>query len=193
MRKNDLRELCEVFPAYRKAACVSERILMISVLILGALAACEQGCGGDQPNVAHRRMFEEILAKPDVIERVRIAEKELPTDKWSDRSKIGHTNDSLFERECGLAHELLEQMRPRLEKMSASELLNELVGSESQGVRYYVYRDGNAMIIEQLKTLPKPELKALQNLKIEDRGIFTGSGGRSLSMKQLIEELNQGK
>jgi hypothetical protein len=78
--------------------------------------------------------------------------------------------------------------------MSAIELLQSLVvrcngGVFVAGIKYYVWRDGNAMIIEELKQRPVDEREALRPFTGDQCVIFTGGNGQYLTVGWLVSEL----
>jgi hypothetical protein len=112
--------------------------------------------------------------------------------EWATLPKIGHTNKSRLAREIELAHELLPTIKARLTQMSARELLDSIktfpyaeYGS-FPGVAYYIYRDGNQMVIRELARRRQDELKSLRPFREDRREVFTGDSGPPLSIGDLV-------
>jgi hypothetical protein len=169
---------------------------MVRLLQFALLAAWFVGCSSPRPNTAASSaspsVLEQLLMPESAVVRVREAERDLPTDKWETLPKIGHTNRSRSAREIGLAHELLPTIRPSIAKMSARELLESLktfpypeYGS-FPGVAYYIYRDGNQMIIKELAGRSAKELSSLRPFRDDRHEVFTGDSGPPLSVGDLV-------
>ena len=164
---------------------------------LALLAACLVGCSSPQLDSATAStgtsVLDQLLTPKNVVARVSEAERDLPTDKWETLPKIGHTNRSRSAREIDLAHELLPTIRPRTAKMSARELLESLktfpypgLYDSFPGVAYYIYRDGNQMLIKELASRSASELNSLRSYRDDRREVFTGDSGPPLSVGDLV-------
>jgi hypothetical protein len=160
------------------------------VYLLG-LSLLLSGCRARGPGELRISILDQLLIPDEVVVRVKAAECDLPNDKWETHPKMGHFNRSRSGREIDLAHELLPDTKPRLSQMSARELLNSLktfphleYGS-FPGVAYYVYRDGNKLIMEEL-SLRSQELKTLRGFRDDLRSVFTGIAGPGLSIGELV-------
>lgn len=169
---------------------------MTRLLQLALLAVCFVGCSSPKLDSAVSSISTSVLAQlltlEGVVTRVREAERDLPSDKWETLPKIGHTNRSRSAREIDLAHELLQMIRPRITKMSARELLESLktfpyaeYGS-FPGVAYYIYRDGNQMLIKELASRSASELTSLRPFRDDRREVFTGDSGPPSSLGELV-------
>lgn len=152
------------------------------------LVVLSTSCGLKSPPAvppASPTVLDQLLQPEDVKTRVKAAERDLPSDEWrtGGETRPGRHNISRSGREGGLAHELLSLLRPRLQRMSARQLLDSLKTYSDgpsptfPGVAYYIYRDGNQMIIEELARRPSSDLESLREFRKDQRGIFTGDNG----------------
>ncbi len=169
---------------------------MVRLLQFALLAAWFVGCSPRRPDTAASSaspsVLDQLLMPESVVARVRQAERDLPADKWETLPKIGHTNRSRSAREIDLAHELLPTIRPRMANMSARELLGTLKAfpyaeyGSFPGVAYYIYRDGNQMIIKELASRSASELSSLRPFRDDRHEVFTGDSGPPLSIGDLV-------
>jgi hypothetical protein len=117
----------------------------------------------------------------------------LPTDEW--KEEPFHRNDSRERREMALAAKVLDGVKPGLRKMDVTALVKSLkvfpyLGSltnDISGVAYYVYRDGNQMIINELRSRPKSELQVLNQLADDKVEVFEGAQGPGDTLAELIK------
>jgi hypothetical protein len=139
-------------------------------------------------------VLDQLLQPEDVKARVKAAEQDLPDDEWRSggETRPGRHNISRSSREGHLAHELLSSLGPRLNGMSPRQLLDQLklfpysdYGSFA-GVAYYIYRDGNEVIVGELKTKGASELDSLRGFRGDTRWVFTGDNGRPLTVSDLV-------
>lgn len=164
-------------------------ILMFLLLVVGCAPP------SSRPPVAPSQqptLLDQALETEKVVMRKKVAEQDLPTDTWHTHPKGGRYNVSRSSREGELAHELLAQIKPRLKQMPVRDLLDSLktfpltdYGS-FLGVAYYIYRDGNQMIIAELASRPRSELESLRALGDDRREVFTGDSGPPCSIGDLV-------
>src|SRR5579871_213385 len=102
-------------------------------------------------------LFDQLLARADILARLKTADQELPTDQWHTNALTGNANVTRLQREFEVGDSLLQELRPKLEKLSTCELLAQLKtfppGSSAspEGAAYTVYFSGNKEIINLLK------------------------------------------
>jgi hypothetical protein len=153
-----------------------------------ALLVLSTSCGSKRPPAvpdASPTILDQLLQPEDVKALVRAAEQDLPSDEWrtGGETRPGRHNISRSGREGGLAQELLSQLKSRLQRMSARQLLDSLrtypdgPSPTFPGVAYYIYRDGNQMIIKELTRRPSGDLESLREFRKDQRRIFTGDNG----------------
>jgi hypothetical protein len=138
--------------------------------------------------------FDELLARPEVVARIRQAEQDLPDDTWKAGGEAWPVirNVSRYERETELAHELLRSVSPRFKKLSATGLIHSLKTSSASvtepksGVAYQVYLAGNLALMKELESRRKAELEGLRGLQGDERVIFGGDAGRPLAIGVFI-------
>jgi hypothetical protein len=169
---------------------------MARILQLAILAACLLGCSSRNPDEtspsASPSVLDQLLMPEAVFVRVREAEREFPADVWETHPKIGHFNHSRSTREMNLAQELLATIRPHLAKMLPRELLDSLKTfpypeyASFSGVSYYIYRDGNQMIINELASRSTSEVQSLDRFRDVRDPVFTGDSGPPLSVGDLV-------
>lgn len=139
-------------------------------------------------------ILDQLLQPEDVKARVKAAEQDLPDDEWQTgpESRPGRYNVSRFRREVGLAHQLLSSIEPRLSELSPLELLESLKtisygsGEGFPGASYFVYRDGNDLLIKELMSRNTNDLISLKAFRSDRRWVFTGDNGPPLDIGQLV-------
>lgn len=122
------------------------------------------------------------------------ADCDFPSDVWETLPKIGKFNQSRFEREMAVTQKVLDVVKPKLPKMRTPELLAALkvfpphayVGVRT--VEYFIWRDGNEMILEELKRRPVSDWESLRSHTNDARSIFTGDGGSPLEIRDVVYE-----
>ena len=101
-----------------------------------------------------------------------------PDDVFSVHSKIGRRNDSLDHRKMDAADRVLEDVKPRLRKASPEQLIAGLrSGGPSNEVEYYVWREGNKLIEEELAGRGRAARDTLQRHAEDPRDVWTGDAG----------------
>ena len=140
-----------------------------------------------------RTILDEALARTDLHDEWALADRDLPSDIWTTHPKIGRVNDSRFHREMGVTHKLLDGIKPKVQSMSTPELLDSLKVlppgasyAKLPGVVYYVWRDGNEMIMDELKRRPKSDLEALRSHTNDLRTVFTDDSGEYLTVGDVV-------
>ena len=171
------------------------------VLLLGLLLTI--GCRSEKAPAPRRTVLDEAFQRTNDQERWALVERDLPTDVWKTdprgNQKVNHTR---FEREIGLAHSLLANIQLKLEKMSPRELVDslELAPAWSEGympyrqgmpemVGYYLYRDGNEMIMNELKRRPPSELDSLRGVVDDEHAVFSGISGAHGTVTEFVQGL----
>jgi hypothetical protein len=165
------------------------RALLVFVIFL---VGCSSSPRGSATGKSRSPILDGLLAPGPIQLRMKEAERDLSTDKWETLPKMGYINSSRSDRESELAHELLATIKPRLKAMSARELLESLktvpdgACGSFPGVAYYVYRDGNWLIMQELKTRPTSELASFRKFRDDNREVFTGDSGPLLLVGELV-------
>ena len=172
------------------------RHLLLSACIVLIVGCC--GTGGEPANSSflekENPVLDSLLVAKGVPARVKEAEQDRPTDTWKEggTSRPGRLNVSRDERMSALARELLGSLKPRLAQLSAENLILSLKTTRYgdsepfSGVAYYVYRDGNSMIVQELTRRPKSQLKFLRSFQKSPRAVFSGEGGGYYTVGQLV-------
>jgi hypothetical protein len=167
-------------------------IVLLSSLIVGCHSASSLS-PEDRRTLERRTILDEALARTDLQEEWALADRDLPSDVWTTHPKIGRVNDSRFKREMGVTHKLLDGIKPRVQSMGAPELLDSLkvlppgaFYAKLPGVVYYVWRDGNEMIMEELKRRSKDELEALRSHTNDLRTVFTDDSREYLTVGDVV-------
>ncbi len=165
------------------------RVIVFSCL--SALIGCGSWASGDDA----KSILTLSLEHAGVVAKVKEAEQDLVGDMWvtGPASRPGRYNRSRQAREYAVARDVLEGLKPQLEKMSPRDLLRCLkthpyAKPESyRGVAYFVYRDGNQAIIDVLKARPRKDLESLRASGADDSlEIFTGDNGPPLTVGVLV-------
>lgn len=100
------------------------------------------------------------------------------TDVFSVHSKIGRQNDSLELRKIDAADLILEHVKKRLHVATPEELIAGFRSDRpSNGVEYYVWREGNKLIEEELVRRGTEAKAALQRHARDPRDVWTGDSG----------------
>ena len=111
------------------------------------------------------------------------AERNLPLDQWEEQP--WRHNDTREWRLNAAASKILEDLRPRFKQMTVTELVKSLkvhlylepLDSDITGIGYYIYQNGNLMIIQEIRSRPKPELQVLPLLADDQVEVFGGAQG----------------
>jgi hypothetical protein len=163
------------------------------VLAIGGCSIKSRQPSSSQQDAKLSAILDELLADSTYAGLITQAERDLPTDVW--KEKPFRNNDSRERREMEVAAKVLDGVKPRLKKMDATALVKSLkvfpyLGSLTNnisGVAYYVYRDGNQMIINELKSRPKSELQGLNQLADDQVEVFEGAQGPGDTLAELIK------
>ncbi len=172
---------------------------MRTIVAIWALLIC--GCDRPHPSAevakAHvwqkTTILDEVLLSPEYVDAIKQAECDLPDDEW--RDKPWRMNLSRERREHPLATRMLADIQPKLKSMSVTELVQGLklltypegvLTNSFGGVAYYVYRDGNLMIIQEIKLRPKKDLLVLTNLADDKVVVWEGSQGPCATLADVI-------
>ncbi len=174
---------------------------MIVFFVLIVLSSFVFGCApsgqlsSSTLNSAQHTILDELLARANVAGSTEQVERDLPSDTWTtgQGARPGRVNSSRSSREFALAHELIGQLKPKLKDIPARELLCSLktfrygtIPDNFSGVAYYVYRDGNQAIINELSTRKLNELKTLQSFQNDQSEVFTGDDGPPCSVGDIV-------
>ena len=161
-----------------------------------ALASCgskSTGLDDDIRLVDRPTVLNQTLSKPVFQQGAQLAEKDLPNDEWV--NKPFRFNQSRFRREYDVASKVIEEIKPRLKSLSVTELIHSLQLVPSSfaggfsGVAYYVFRDGNKLIIEELKSRPLEERRKFQVLSDHHYVVWDGDNGGWPSLEWVIESI----
>ena len=146
------------------------RVVLLIVVLLanGCNKAIEQTLLPSQPTL-QTAYFDEVLSKTEFAGTIEHAEHDLASDVWVNMPR--RVNVTRTDRESAVAAKILEDVRPKLQRMSVPELVRAMklvpygnLTSSFTGVAYFVYRDGNRMIINEIRARPTRELQSLPNL-----------------------------
>jgi hypothetical protein len=94
-----------------------------------------------------------------------------------------------------MAAELIQEVQPKLKRMSVSNLLESLKAFPSispehaHGVAYHLYVEGNQAIIAELKSRPPRDLTYLTNFLQDSRFVVQGPDGAPLTVASLCQGL----
>lgn len=182
---------------FGQIAGMPKRIASILSCLCIALMALAMSCGQKAAPPAtppKLSILDQLLEPEEVKVRVKAAKQELPDDEWQTgpESRPGRYNVSRFRREVGLARDLLTSMEPRLSQLAPLELLESVktisygTGETFHGVSYYIYREGNKLLIKELVSRPASELDLLKPFLSDRREVFTGDNGSSLLIGELV-------
>jgi hypothetical protein len=180
------------------------RILLITTCI-GLAAGCRKE-GGTQARVGPPQtqsaasVLDQHFLRDDVQARVRVAEQDLPRDKWI-TNRVGTWNMTRGDREGNLANELLSELQPKFHEMSVSGLFSTLKTYPAMsdlvltGVAsdYFVY--GNWRVIDELKKRPRRDLDWLRQHTNDTRQLYQENGpyGSVGMLCQVILDEAEGK
>jgi hypothetical protein len=138
-------------------------------------------------------LFDQVLAREDIVRRLKEAEQDLATDEWSTNRISGRVNNSRSNRIWPISKDVLDEVEPQLEKMNAGELLAQLktfpllMGHVDRATTAYdVYVMGNRKIIALLDKRPKREFEALRKYKDDLNETFDGLQGCPWSIGSII-------
>jgi hypothetical protein len=174
---------------------------MKRIALIALSSSLIYGCAPDNSSDKNREskaqsILDDAAARTDLSEEWALADRDLSSDIWSVHPKAGRTNDSRLQRQTALTQKLLAAIRPKMERMSALELLNslKLEGAITRGGRdsmvvFYVWCDGNAMIIEELKRRPKSDLEVLRSFKDDSRVLVTGESGEYMTVGSVVHRV----
>jgi hypothetical protein len=166
-------------------------------LICLVLLALSPSCGSKvaaPPPAKPPSILDKVLQSEQAQKLMKAAEQELPTDQWKagGESRPGRHNVSRFRRERDVATQLLAIVYPQLKEMSARELLESLKTfpygeyGTFPGVAYYVYLDGNQMIMNHLEARPARELQSLGGYRLDQSSVFTGDNGAPVDVGGFV-------
>lgn len=173
--------------------------LLTIILLCGLMLGCRRSSplpSSDKQTLERHTILDEALGRTDLHEEWSLADRDLPADIWTNYPKIGRVNKSRFQREVGVTHKLLEGIKPRIQNMTASNLLDSLhvlpagsggaYASPIPAVVYYVWRDGNEMIMDELKRRPPSDLETLRSHTNDFRVVFTDDSGEFLTVGDVV-------
>ncbi|MDB6015513.1 MAG: hypothetical protein JWR19_2 [Pedosphaera sp.] len=167
-------------------------ILLFSICAVG----CRHGSTlspEDRHTMERHTILDEALSRKDITAEEKLADRDLTTDVWAKHPKYGRYNETRFKREIALTDKLLDGIKPRVQKMTAPELLESLrlfpPGSSwgnFESVTFYVWRDGNQMIIEELKRRPIGELETVRSHTNDLRVVFDDAEGECPTVADVV-------
>jgi hypothetical protein len=158
-----------------------KRIAILLAVFL-TTAGCNHKGSETSANLYEHSIFDSILARDGMQERVKKAEQDLPGDVYKTIGEGGvmpmRWNDSRQTREQKIADELLHDLQPSLKQMSVSNLVSAMkiepwFSDSPEGVAYWLCGEGNKMIIDEIKSRPVEQLEPLKALaKIQKYEVF---------------------
>ena len=153
------------------------------------------GCTSTHQVVSsHHTILDDVLTRKEYAAAIRQAERDLPGDEWVDFK--GHRNASRSMRERAVAFKMLADIKPTVEAMSVSQLVQSfkvvpypdgILTNDFSGVCGDVYELGNLMITKVIKSRPKSELEVLPRFADESVVIWTGPEGPVTTMKVFVQ------
>jgi hypothetical protein len=104
--------------------------------------------------------------------------------------ELGRNGDTRDTREK--ADRILKELEAILPKKSPEELFGMLkLGVGYKGADYYVARDGNDLVIQELRRRGSAAQDAIRRHSNDKGTIFTGGGGEYLTVAQLCRQLEE--
>jgi len=174
-------------------------IILAATMIVCSCSRTPHQMQSSIQNTGRLTILEYVLTEPRYSNAVAQAERDLPHDQWSD--KPWRQNNSREQRELAVATKMLENVEIQFKMMNVTQLVKSLkvfpyLGSLTNsisGVEYYVYRNGNQMIINEIKARPKSELQVLPILSDDKLEVFEGAQGAGDTLADVIKHriLNQ--
>jgi hypothetical protein len=141
-------------------------------------------------------LLDRALLAPERSNDVQAAERDLPGDKWA--TDPWRANLTREDREHAVALQILAGIRPTLKTMSARDLVSslkvvpqEVGGSGFPGVAYYVYLDGNQMILDEIRTRPRVQIRDLAASADTKSEVFAGAQGPGDSLAEVLTQIAQ--
>jgi hypothetical protein len=166
---------------------------MRGIFVILVLLVC--GCASThQPVSSRRTILDDVLTKGEYADAVRQAERDLPGDEWIDFK--GHRNASRSTREQAVAFKMLADIKPTVEAMSVTQLVQSLkvvpypagiLTNDFSGVCGDVYELGNLMITKEIKSRPKSQLESLSGLADDQVVIWTGPEGPVTTLTEFVK------
>jgi hypothetical protein len=172
--------------------------MRLLVLICAALLC---GCGKSphqaSPPVAAQAttILDQVLAKPEYSNSIVAAQQDLATDAWND--KPYRYNSSRAAREWAVASRMLAEIKPRLKQMDITNLvgslkvfpINSFSAFDIKRVAESVYLQGNKLIMDEIKSRPASELRALRTLGNDKVMLAPGMQGMPGSLKNRLDDI----
>ncbi len=167
--------------------------LLACTIILTGICGCDRTPSQKSPSSSPlTSILDQVSARPDFSNAVAEADRELAGDEWVKNPL--HQDLSRFRRCEPIVEKILDEVSPKLTRMSVSELMNNLeqLGRNHALTGYVgtvVYAKGNMMIISEIKSRPASERKVLVNWLRNGTPLETDPNGEYLSVDGIAREL----
>lgn len=164
------------------------------VILVFGLSACTQlqkpSIG--PPTQPKETLLDEILLAPAYSTSVAQAESDLPEDNWV--NEPWRQNVSREKRTADVADKMLKEIQPKLKSMTVTQLAKALklvpcrsLSVSFSGVAYYLYMDGNQMILSEIRSRPRRELGVLRHFATDKLEVFEGAQGSGDTLAQVVD------
>ena len=170
--------------------------IVLCSLLFGACSPSGSQVAKQPDSPKSPSILEQPLSRKDIQQRIKEAEQDLPTDEWVTNPMSGHYNHSRWQRELNISNGLLQEIEPKLKKMSVPELVDSImteptnsISVKISGVADELYIDGNQAIINELKKRPNAELEYLKKFQRDWRFIVDGPQGGYTTIGSLCQEV----
>jgi len=172
-------------------------LLAITLVSLWAICGCKPSAPAPNPaatSAAPPILFDQVLARNDIVRRLKVAEQDLATDNWRTFPMSGRINYSRFQRLTPITEDVLHEVQPQLEKMTACELITQFktfpryteTDVHGDTAAYYIYVKGNRGIADLLKNRPKSKIECLRKFQNDKGEIFDGVQGSVSSVGDFV-------
>jgi hypothetical protein len=137
-------------------------------------------------------IFDEMGGQPAYSSVVVEADRDLTGDEWVEKPL--HQNLSRFTRCEPIAERILSDAKPKIEKMTVTELMNNLKrwGGHDALTGYVgvvVYAKGNRMIIAEIKSRPPTEREVLAHWVNDRMVLAVDPNGENLDVYEVARDL----
>jgi hypothetical protein len=142
--------------------------------------------------------MDQVVEKKGLKKSITEAELVLPTDRWVTNGGPFPSvyNDSQWQRELGLVKAVIQEVQPWLKTMSVPDLVESLrleadLPASTRGFHYWLYVEGNRLIVQELRTRRPGDLDFLERYKNDMRPIVESLQGPNLSIGTVCQEILQ--
>jgi hypothetical protein len=164
-----------------------------SITFIAFLSSCSQ-----TKSPLASSYLDRLLSSQETMDKIIEASRDLSDDEWLAGSvtRPGKRNVSRTAREAQIANAILQKIGPDLRRMSSEDLLSSLktydlsLKNSFSGVSYYIYRDGNELIMKELERRGKQAGVVLKTFSESKKEIFTGDAGRSITVGEFVRSLS---